>query len=98
MFLVLVLHRIRISLPLLSCESPAHSTAGLVLQTGAGARRNRSEGEEKVHPGLGPKLPHSMMDSRSSRLLPDGKGTWMRRKKPLLAPSGGVHTPCVQLE
>lgn len=71
----------RISLPLWSFESPVHSTAGLVLERGEGARRNCSEGDKKVHPGLGPKLSHAMMESRGSGLIPDGKGTWMRRKK-----------------
>lgn len=79
----------RISLPLPSIESPVYNTAGLVLTTREGVRGDSRKGNKKVfvHPGLGPKLSHSMMEGGSSGLIPDGKGICLRRKKPPLAPS-----------
>lgn len=56
--------------------------------------RNSSEGDKKAQPGLGPKLSHSMVDSSSSGLIPDGKGIWMGIKKLHLLLQMGSYTLC----
>lgn len=80
-----VLSRTGISLPLPRFESPVHNTARLVLTVREAVRGTVGKGTKKkvlVHPGLGPKLSHSMMEGGSSGLIPDGKEICLRRKKP----------------
>lgn len=60
--------------------SPVHSTTELVMTTGKGVIRDSREGDKKVHPGLGSKQTHHIMECGSSGLILDGKVFGMRRK------------------